>query len=176
MPCWSALHLEDDDSQPTAEILPMPCAWIPHKKVWERAQPCCSHDSPLMPPSAMTPDSIHRSLSPASWNLFLWIEMRVHNVWNVQRQRMIGLYRSEFFDLISRGEWSLLRLLHPWYSNWLWVWPINCMLHGNPIDAVGSSASWRGVLKKTDIVKCKDFIHVHEDVTWKGKAGLVGDK
>ena len=35
----------------------------------------------------------------------------------------------------------LLGLLHSGCSNGLWVWPINCMLHGNPIDAVGSSAS-----------------------------------
>ena len=42
---------------------------------------------------------------------------------------------------VRRGQRPLLRLLHPGYSNRLWVWPINCMLHGNPIDAVGSSAS-----------------------------------
>ena len=70
---------------------------------------------------------------------------------------------------VRRGQRPLLRLLHPGYSNRLWVWPINCMLHSNPINAVGSSASCQGVLKTIDIIKCKDCIRVHEDVTCRGK-------
>ena len=47
VPCWSARHLEDDEST-KEEILPMLHAWMPHNKVCEIAWPCCSYASPLM--------------------------------------------------------------------------------------------------------------------------------
>ena len=74
---------------------------------------------PATEPSAITPDSMHRSFNPASWNRFPIIKRRLHILWNAPILIMIFLliimlpcYLSCFgiqcldnTQLISRNAW-----------------------------------------------------------------------